>query len=59
MVYWGLQYEHFEKIFIRFGQWLTFGIYMGDSLAQVSTWIYLKAWKTNPINGAHNQSLFT
>ena len=21
---------------------------MGDSLAQVSTWIYLKAWKTNP-----------
>lgn len=24
------------------------GIYMGDPLAQVSTWICLKAWKTNP-----------
>ena len=25
---------------------------MGDSLAQVSTWIYLKAWKTNQLGAA-------
>ena len=33
------------------GRSLTFGIYMGNSLAQVRTWIYSKEWRTDyPLN---------